>query len=85
MQTPPPKSPEPSDTKDSTRRGPQFSIGMLLLLTVVACVMATMVSYMYQAFAGSKHDHIVGIVLILAAPTLLLVIVSTLNHLLRRK
>ena len=68
---------------DSTPRPVQlrFSLGHLMLVLTVCCAMGTAVAYLAQSLRGNEPSRLVFILFSLAAPPLLLVLIS-LVHLL---
>jgi len=64
---------------------PRFGIGTLLLLMLVVSVMAAAGSYLVRALQGGRAFQLAFILFTLAAPLLLVVIVSLLQSLLRRR
>ncbi len=78
--------PDPSRPEVPRPWQPRFSIGTMLLTMLVFAVMAAAGSYLVRALReGDRRFHLVFILLTLAAPMLLVVIVSLLRTLTTRR
>ena len=67
---------------------PRFGMGTILLLMLVVCVMAAAASYFVRyigAVRGGREFQLLFILFTLAAPLLLVVIVSLFQSLFRRR
>jgi len=64
---------------------PRFGIGTLLLLMLVVSVVATAASYFVRALHGGRQFQLAFILFTLAAPLLLVVIVSFVQTCFRRR
>jgi hypothetical protein len=73
-----PKQPEESDRGSPTRRRYQYGLGTLFLLTVVVAVACSVGAELGRARGGRIFEYVL---LVAAAPLLLLMVVGLLVHL----
>jgi Na+/melibiose symporter-like transporter len=64
---------------------PRFGIGTMLLLMLIVCVVGAAASYFVRALQGGRSAQLAFILFTLAAPLLLVVIVSLAQLLFRRR
>jgi len=64
---------------------PRFTLQGLFLLTLVVCAMGTAGAYFVRSLSGSRNDRFLFILFTLAAPPLLVVVVSTLVYLVSKR
>jgi len=64
---------------------PRFTLQGLFLLTLVVCAMGTAGAYLVRSLSGSRSDRFMFILFTLAAPPLLVIVVSTLAYLVSRR
>ena len=83
---PPPGSPGASSPPDLPRPWqPRFGLGTLLMVMLVICVMAASASYLARILrAGGRAGQLTFILFTLAAPMLLMVLISVALWALRR-
>ena len=68
----------PSDPELSRGRWtPRFGIRSLMLIMLVICVMSACTSYLVKAILNGSEFKVIFVSLTVAAPTMLLVVVST--------
>lgn len=74
----------PSDAKTSTtrRRRPRFSLLAMMLVMTVACVTASCGYYLREALRKGTSSQALFVISVLAAPLLLLIIISQLRRVL---
>lgn len=76
-QHPPQRSPRPWQ--------PRFGIGTLLLITLIVSVVGAAASYFVRALHGGRSAQLAFILFTIAAPLLLVVIVSVAQSLFKRR
>lgn len=64
---------------------PRFSLQGLFLLTLVVCAMGTAGAYFVRSISGTRHDRFMFILFTLAAPPVLVIVVSALAYLVSRR
>lgn len=64
---------------------PRYTLQGMFLATLVVCAMGTAGAYFVRSLAGGRHDRFQFILYTLAAPPILLILVSALTYFLRRR
>ncbi len=71
----------PPDGRPPRRRVAQFSFAKMMLVLTVATTAAAPLAYLTRALHGDRKSHFVFIIFCLAAPALLLIVVSAIYQL----